>query len=353
LAPATTNHLFLRTRNTEGSWSITAVKQFAVSITADPAYPAAPAPPGNIVAAEYFIDTDAGHGSGTAVNISAAANISNANITLPVTGLTNGLHRLFIRSKNNEGRWSIANTAAFYTDPISLSADSLLYGNVPLSTTVYKNLIITNDSNTSQTINAVTVGAPFTSNFSTVRTVAAGASDTIRVDFTPTSAGMFIQPIQLQTSAGNYSAGLRGNGVTQVPSWTISPATGHDYGAVPLNTTPSFNFTIQNTGNIPATLSNVTTTNGAFVAGFTAGTVVPVNGSTSISVGFTPVVVGPYNSQLKIESSTAGVNFVTTNVTGSGFNPGAAPVLQFLTGSPYNSNTGVNPAAGQAGNYVY
>jgi subtilase family serine protease len=353
LTAATTNHLFLRTKNNEGRWSITSVKQFSVDITNDPVYPPAPVAAQNAVAAEYFIDTDPGHGSGTTINLTAATDIPNIAATVAVNGLSNGQHRLFIRSKNNEGKWSISNVASFYTDLLSLSADSLLFGNVPINTTISKNLIITNNSNVSQTINAVTIAAPYSSNFTGVRTIPAGAKDTILVDFTPTIAGLYIQGIQLQTSAGNYSAGLRGTGVTQVPSWTISPASGYNYGNIPLGTPFNGAFNIQNTGNVPVTLSNVSTTDAAFVASYTPGAVIPVNGNLNIFVMFTPTLVQPYSGLLKIESSTAGVGFVTTVLSGNGYNPGAPPVLQFVPGTPYNAATGVNPAAGQVGDFTY
>ena len=353
LTAATTNQLFLRTKNNEGRWSITAIKQFVVDITNDPAYPTTPAPAQNITAAEYFIDTDPGHGSGTAINLTAATDIPNIAATVAVNGLNNGLHRLFIRSKNNEGRWSISNIAEFYTDLLSLSADSLLFGNVPINTTISKNLIITNNSNVSQTINAVTIAAPYSSNFTGVRTIPAGAKDTILVGFTPTVAGLYVRGIQLQTSAGNYNVGLNGTGVTQVPSWTISPAGGYNYGDRPINTGFNVAFNIQNTGNVPVTLATVTTTDAAFFPSYTPGAVIPVNGNLNIFVLFTPTLVQPYSGLLKIESSTAGVGFVTTLLSGNGYNPGAPPVLQFVPGTPYNAVTGVNPAAGQTGDYTY
>lgn len=353
LQPATTNKLFIRTKNAEGHWSIANEKTFVVDITNDPPYATAAAVALNIIAAEYFIDTDPGIDNATAIPITAATNINNLTASINTSGLTNGQHRLFIRSKSAEGRWSITNTASFYTDLLAVSADSLLYGNVPINTTVNKDLIITNNSAAPQTINAITIAAPYSTDFSTAITIPAGQKDTIRVSFNPTVAGIFIQGLQLQTSAGNYNVGLRGMGVNQVPSWAISPATGHDYGNVATNTTANFNFTIQNTGNVPATISNITTGNAAFVPTFTAGSVIPVNGSIVLPVAFTPTAVQPYAAQLKIESSTAGVSFVTTSLNGAGYNPGAPPVLEFVTTAPYNSTTGVNPAAGNVGDYTY
>lgn len=353
LAAATTNHLFVRTKNNEGAWSIANEKEFVVLIANDPAYPSAPAVAQNVVAVEYFLDSDPGIGNAIAVPLTAATDISNQLVVVNTTGLSNGQHRIYIRSKSSDGKWSISNNAAFFTDLLALSADSLLFGNVPLTNTVNVNLVITNNSATTQTIDAVTVSAPYTTNAVGVISIPATQSHTMQVSFTPTVATTSINALQLQTSAGPYNVGLRGTGVTQVPSWTISPANGHDYGNVALGASNNFIFSIQNTGNVPVTLNTVTSTNTAFAPAFTSGTVIPVSGSISLPVLFTPTLVNPYSAQIRIESSTAGVGFVTANVSGNGFNPGAAPVLQFVTAAPYNSGAGVNPAAGQTGNYTY
>ncbi len=353
LSPASTNQLFLRTKNNQGYWSITNVKEFVIVITGDPVYPTAPVTAPNIFSAEYFLDTDPGFGNGTAISIASATDINNQSVVVNTTGLTNGQHNLYIRSKGTDGRWSISNVTSFFTDLISLSTDSLLFGNVTVNTTSSLNVTITNNSAVSQSINAVVVNAPYTTNAAGVITIPAGLSHILQVSYTPTVATTSIQALQLQTSAGNYNVGLRGTGVVQTPSWTISPATGYNYGNIPINTSYNVAFNIQNTGNVPVTLSNVTTTDPAFVPSFAAGSVIPVNGNLNVYVLFTPAVVQLYSTLLKIESSTTGVGFVTTALSGNGYNPGAPPVLQFVAAAPYNGNTGVNVAAGQPGDYTY
>lgn len=59
----------------------------------DPAYPAAPPVPQNLISAEYFYDTDPGFGAGTAITIVAGVNISNVAVSANTTGLSNGVHR--------------------------------------------------------------------------------------------------------------------------------------------------------------------------------------------------------------------------------------------------------------------
>ncbi len=95
--------LFVRVRDVNGSWSLSYSKTFlreAVSTSA------------NIAKAEYFFDTDPGFGAGTNIPISSSADITS-NFTADLTGLTNGLHILFVRSRDVNGSWSLSYSKPF------------------------------------------------------------------------------------------------------------------------------------------------------------------------------------------------------------------------------------------------
>lgn len=62
--------------------------------------------PGNIIAAEYYYDTDPGVGNGTPINIWAGDTI-DYKYSLPTGGLTPGFHNLYIRTKDTYRRWSV------------------------------------------------------------------------------------------------------------------------------------------------------------------------------------------------------------------------------------------------------
>ena len=62
--------------------------------------------PGNIVAAEYYFDSDPGVGNGTAMNISAGDTVTFATM-VPVTNLAQGFHYFNIRTKDNFQKWSL------------------------------------------------------------------------------------------------------------------------------------------------------------------------------------------------------------------------------------------------------
>ncbi|MBS1775914.1 MAG: T9SS type A sorting domain-containing protein, partial [Bacteroidetes bacterium] len=105
------HRVYLRTKSGEGNWSLTNVKDFTVSL--DPAYPTAPIAPQNIIAAEYFIDTDPGQGNGTSISITPGVNLSNQTVAINTTGLVVGIHRVYLRTKSGEGNWSITNVKDF------------------------------------------------------------------------------------------------------------------------------------------------------------------------------------------------------------------------------------------------
>jgi len=353
LPVASTNQLFIRTRNNEGRWSVTNVSTFVVDIASDPVYPPAPTASQNIVKAEYFIDTDPGPGSGTNISISPGTDISNIAFVANTNGLSTGEHNLFIRSLNNEGKWSITNARTFNVGTLTILPDSIVFINTIINTSSARSLVVKNNSSTVQSVTGLTVGAPFSSDFTGTRNINPGLTDTIRISFTPTAAILYQDNISLQTSAGNYNIAVRGTGVAVINSWTLDPATGRNYGNVQVGNSSNFSFTIRNTGNAAITLSQVSSSDPAFVPSFTSGTIIGVGGTLSLPVAFNPTAVATYNATLKIKASAGGPDSVTTSLSGTGFIPSTPPSLNFITGAPYDGIRGVNPAAGQTGNYTY
>jgi subtilase family serine protease len=354
LPPASTNNLFIRSRNNEGRWSLIAVRTFVVDIVSDPPYPTAPATAQNIVQAEYFVNTDPGIGSGIPIALTPATDIANLAFTVNTSALpASSINRLYVRSRSTEGKWSLTPSAQFNVGTLTILPDSLSFLVTAVGDTSVRSLVVRNNSTSQQTITGVAVGAPFGSDFTTTRTINALSTDTIRIRFTPTAPGNFRDTVRLQTSAGPYQTPVVASAVSAIRSWAIDPATGRDYGNVTVGSSSGFNFTIRNTGTVPATLDAVITSNPAFVPSFTSGTVIPVNGSINLPVSFNPTVAGPVNAQLKIRSVVGGPDSVTTTLSGNGFVAATPPVLTFLSTAPYSGLRGVNPSSGQPGVYTY
>lgn len=68
----------------------------------------------NIQKLEYFIDADPGEGSGIAINVSPAVQVSGVAFNPNIGALGNGFHVLYIRSLDLNGKWSITNYQYFY-----------------------------------------------------------------------------------------------------------------------------------------------------------------------------------------------------------------------------------------------
>lgn len=102
------HNIFIRSRDNNGNWSITNKWLFFKDIS----------PSSNINRLEYFVDTDPGFGNGTAISITTGPNISEQFFTVDITSLTNGFHNIFIRSRDNNGNWSITNKWLFFKDII-------------------------------------------------------------------------------------------------------------------------------------------------------------------------------------------------------------------------------------------
>ena len=61
----------------------------------------------NIVQGEYFIDTDLGYGNNTLVNFTPVAD-GTFPLSIDLTGMQPGYHKLYIRTRDSDGKWSLA-----------------------------------------------------------------------------------------------------------------------------------------------------------------------------------------------------------------------------------------------------
>ncbi len=100
------HRLYLRTRNGNLVWSHASSYIFYKMVVG--------VNDTTIVQAEYFVDSDPGHGKATAITITPNKNIVNAAFSLPLSSLTEGFHKLYLRTKDGFKRWSLTNNQLFY-----------------------------------------------------------------------------------------------------------------------------------------------------------------------------------------------------------------------------------------------
>lgn len=104
------HRLYLRTQNADGVWSLTQTEVFE-NFVVRPYATAAPALP--VTEMEYFFDADPGLGNGIHLNVAPHQNISNATAVINISELSKGVHRLYVRAKDEAGRWSLTNVTLF------------------------------------------------------------------------------------------------------------------------------------------------------------------------------------------------------------------------------------------------
>lgn len=80
----------------------------------------------NITFVEYFIGVDPGYGNGISVPVSPAPLIDNINFAADISVLGNGFHNLFIRSMDENGRWSQTSVTSFYKEKVFISPQDIV-----------------------------------------------------------------------------------------------------------------------------------------------------------------------------------------------------------------------------------
>ncbi|MBN8653723.1 MAG: gliding motility-associated C-terminal domain-containing protein [Cytophagales bacterium] len=103
--PSGFHQLAIRVKETGGRWSHLEGRGFYIT--------AATSNSANITAAEYFFDTDPGHGNGMPIAVTAGAT-ANFTVSIPTTSLSAGFHFLVIRTKGLDGKWGLFEGRGFY-----------------------------------------------------------------------------------------------------------------------------------------------------------------------------------------------------------------------------------------------
>ncbi len=99
--------LYIRSLDQDGKWSITNYQYFYKQSNVTPTV-------SKVQKLEYFIDNDPGFGKATTITVTPAVQVSGIPFNPNIGALANGFHVLFIRSLDQNGKWSITNYQYFY-----------------------------------------------------------------------------------------------------------------------------------------------------------------------------------------------------------------------------------------------
>lgn len=201
----------------------------------------------------------------------------------------------------------------------TLSPTSLSFGSQVTSTTsAAKTTTLTNRLTTTLSITSITVSGDYAQTNNCGISLAAGASCTINVTFTPTATGTRSGTLTVTHSASNspQTVSLTGTGIAPV---TLSP-TSLAFGTQQVSTTSAARtITVQNNQSVSLSISSITVS-GDYAQTNTCGTSVGAGASCTINVTFTPTATGVRSGTLRVNDNASN-SPQSASLSGTGFLP--------------------------------
>jgi sugar lactone lactonase YvrE len=226
--------------------------------------------------------------------------------------------------------------------PVTFSPTSLSFGNVVQATNSTRTITLTNRLNTTLTVSSVAVSGvsgPFAVASNTCGAVAAGASCTVGVTFSPTAVGSATGTLTFNDSAltSPQTVSLSGTGIAPV---TLSVTSLSFSATVVGNTSAAKTVTLTNNQASTLSITGIAA-NGPFaVASNTCGTSVLAGKNCTVGVTFSPAAVGSAAGTLTFtDNATPGIQSVSLTGTGS------APVTLSVTSLSFSTTVAGNTSA--------
>jgi len=168
-------------------------------------------------------------------------------------------------------------------------------------------VILTNNQNVSLTNISIVANPPFSQQNTCGTSIAAGATCSITVTFTPTVAGKQSGTVTISDSASNSPQiiSVTGTGVNPV---TFSPSS-LNFGTVAVGTSSNpMSTTLTNRQKVALTITGISitgTNSGDFSQTNTCPSSVPAGGTCTISVTFTPGGTGSRSGKVKVNDDAS------------------------------------------------
>jgi hypothetical protein len=214
--------------------------------------------------------------------------------------------------------------ASAVAQTVTLSPTSLSFGNVAVgSTSAAKNVILSNTGTATLTIGSIVASAALTEINTCGSSVLPGKKCVISVTFTPTATGAASGAVTVTDNASNSPQAVTTTG-TGIADATLSPGT-LNFGSHTVGTTSNpLTATLTNNQTTALTISSMAVS-GDFAQTNTCGNSLAGKAKCTISVTFTPAVVGASMGTLTLTDS--GNNSPqTNNLTGTGSTAGLTSI---------------------------
>ncbi len=286
-----------------------------------------------VAASPGWIETDSCVGATLAPGASCTIQVSFApssataqNGTLQVYGNTLGGYVSATLSGTGTG-----------TPAVVVSPSTLSFPNTAVkATSSPQTVTVTNNGNLPATLQTPSVTSDFRLSANTCGTsLAAGASCSLSITFTPTGPSLRTGLLQLTDNVGTHSVTLSGNGTAG--DVTVSP-TAIQFPDTPLNqVSADRTVTVLNSGNGPLQVGAIAASGDFAESDSCAGTTLAAGQSCAVAVRFYPVASGLRTGTLVIASNAKSDSTSTASIALSGNGAGKFNVV--LTPTALNFST--------------
>jgi hypothetical protein len=237
--------------------------------------------------------------------------------------------------------------AAVPAPVVSLTPATLSFSATSGSTSAVQYATLSNTGNAPLNLNAIAIlgvnAGAFRQSTTCGSTLAAGASCSITLSFTPGAVAGFSATLSVVDSASGapHTAALSGTGVLLVaPAVTISPAA-LTFSAFTGATTAAQPVTLSNTGNGALSISGISITganSSSFAQSNNCGSSLAAAASCTVSITFSPATAGSFSASLSVADNASGSPH-TVALSGTGALPPTFTVSS-STGAQTVSNGG-------------
>jgi len=224
---------------------------------------------------------------------------------------------------------SSASSSSNSSSVASLSASSLNFPSQTINaTSATQSLTFTNAGSTSISLNAVVVTGNFAQSNNCGATLAAGASCTVNVTFTPTAVGVRTGTVSFTDNAPQSPQVVSLAGTGETGGQLVAGPSSISFGNVTIGQTGSQSVTITNSCEQDISVTSVSTSGaGVGVSGISTPLTLAPNQSTTFTVTFDPSSSGSVSGAIYLTNSSATGN-LTIPTTGTGTTTPTAPSPQ-------------------------
>ena len=270
---------------------------------------------GSCAAQVTFTPTATGSFAG---NLTVSSNATNSSLTVALSGTGTS-----------------APVATLTASPTALSFGSQTVNSSSAAQTV----TVSNTGSAAASISSITVPTGY-SQTNTCGSLAAGASCTVNVTFTPTATGSFAGSLTVSSNASDSSltVALSGTGTSAAVATLTATPTSLSFGSETVgSTTAAQAVTVKNTGTAAASISSVSA-GSPFAQTNTCGGSLAAGASCTVNVTFTPTATGSASANLTV-SSNASNGTLTVGLSGTGTSSGGGTPTNLALNAPITASS--------------